>query len=314
MNLKQQHSKILYAVIFSCLLVLQACTGKQTTPNVARAGDTVSIAIGSAEGMNKLSSNTTAVYVPDAGGSYPLTIRAIFNLYPDKKSSLYNKASNTQYLISSSNHEAWQTVMVIDLPLNVPVGTGKIHVDTIASFPTIVTNPNFLPIGLEIIDGVGSPDTFEYDFSNNGSGSMEGDLSMLEPLPHALVKLPFEVFDEQYYGAIEMRLTLPTGATRALRDDDVRVVVDDMTPYSRSSRNVVWGVKGSVGNDELVVMMMSTSGSLISLESRFSIVMSNTQPKFQLTTAPTILEVNYYDINGNLVAGKTIADYLVALN
>jgi len=304
----------LYAAILSCLLVLQACTGKQTTPNVARAGDTVSIAIGSAEGMNKSSSNTTAIYVPDAGGSYPLIIRSIFNLYPDKKSSLYNPNSNTQFLINTSNHEAWQTVMVIDLPTDVPVGTGKIHIETIASFPTIVTNPNNLPIGLEIIEGVGSPDTFAYDFSNNGTGSEVGDLSTLEPLPFALVKLPYETFDEKYYGAIEIRLTLPTGATRALTNTDVRVVVDDMTPYSLSNRNVVWSVKGSVGDDELVVMMISPTGELIALESRFSIVVSNTRPLFQLITAPTILEVNFYDINGNKVAGKTIDDYLVTLN
>lgn len=296
--------KILNVLLLPILFSLQACTSLQAFPGAARAGDTISFAVGSAEGMTKDPTNTTAVYVPDAGGSYPLTIRSVFNLYPDKKSSLYQSDSATTFVIDTSNHEAWQTVMVVDLPVDVPVGTGNLHITSTATLPTISSQINNVPIAMEIIAGVGEPNDFTYEFGFGAS--RQGNLSLLEPLPHALVIPPT---DNETYGAIEMKIILPNSAAvnRPLTEAEVKVVVDDMTPSTLSNRNVVWRYDG----DELLIMLMSPSGSLLAMESRFSIVLA---PRVSFTGAPVISELNFYDWNGVSVPGPLIADYTITLN
>jgi len=291
---------LLLPILFS----LQACTSLQTFPGVARAGDTISFAVGSAEGMTKDPANTTAVYVPDAGGSYPLTIRSVFNLYPDKKSSLYQNESAATFVIDTSNHEAWQTVMVVDLPVDVPVGAGNIHITSNAMLPGISSQINNVPIAVEIINGVGESNDFTYEFGFGAS--RQGNLSLLEPLPHALIIPPT---DNESYGAIEMKISMPNSAAinRPLTESEVRVVVDDMTASTLSNRNVVW----HYDNDELLIMLISPSGSLLAMESRFSIVLST---RVSFNGPPVITELNFFDWNGVPVSGPTIADYTVTLN
>jgi len=302
MNIGKQSNNLTYVLLIFTFFVLQGCTSLQTFPGVARAGDTITLAVGSADGMSKQSTNTTAIYVPDAGGSYPLTIRSVFNLYPDKKSRLYTSTSATLPVIDSSDHEAWQTVMVIDLPTDLPLGTGNIQINSVADFPTVSSHINDVPISLEIVNGAGASSVFTYEF---GFGSSQaGDLSLLEPLPHAQVTPPS---DNTYYGAIELRLTLPTTAEIPLTEEHVRVVLDDMTPSTVSNRNIVWGID----NDELIVMIMSPSGYLQTIESRFSIVLL---PRFSFITEPVITSLKFFDVDGEQVSGAVPVDYSVTLN
>lgn len=297
----KQTSKVIYLLFILAVLILPACTGYNSYSKIARAGDTVSLAVGSSIGMTKDASNTTAVYVPDVGGSYPLTIRSVFNLYPDKKSRL-NLTATLVSLIDSADHEVWQTVMLIDLPTNLPIGNGKVVITSAAIYPSINTHINDFPIALEIISGTGAPDAFAYEF---GQGlSADGDLTQLESLPHAVVTPPVNA---EFYGAIEMKLSLNMSTT-TLDEQKVRVFVDDMNPLTLSNKNVVWKVSSA---GELVVMIMSPSGGLQARESRLSIV---SKPNIVFNSVPTITEVNFYDVNGNLVAGAPgLAEYNVAM-
>jgi hypothetical protein len=288
-------------VFVSAVFILQACTTLQTFPHAARAGDTISIAVGSAVGMTKDSSNTTAVYVADSGGTYPVTIRSVFNLYPDKKSALYQSNSQTLNIIASANHEAWQTVMVIDLPSDIPVGTGSIHITSVATYPSVTSHINDMAIGLQIIPGSGESNPFTYEFGTGSS--LPGKLSLLEPLPHALITPPV---NGSYYGAIQMKLTLSTSAPNPLTEADLRVEFDDMTPGTVSNRNVSW----SINNNELTVMLISPGGGLQAVESRFSVI---PYPKFNFTSVPTITSVQFFDVDGQLVTGPVASDFSVAL-
>lgn len=288
--------------IIAVLLLLQACTGYNAYSKVARAGDTVSLAVGSAVGMTKDPSNTTAVYVRDAGGTYPLTIRSVFNLYPDKKSRL-NLTTTADSIVNSADHEAWQTVMLIDIPANIPVGTGSIVITSAAVYPPINSHINDVPIALEIVSGTGSPDAFTYEFAQGSS--MDGELAQLEALPHALVTPPV---NNQFYGAIEMKILLDMSAA-TIDDTKVRVFVDDMNSTTLSNKNVVWKVSST---GELLVMIISPSGYLQARESRLSIV---SNPKVKFNSIPIISEVNFYDIDGNLIAGAPgLAEYNVAMH
>ena len=50
-------------------MMLSGCVAYNSLPVAARAGDTITVAIGSADGAT--TSNTTATYFPDTGGSVP---------------------------------------------------------------------------------------------------------------------------------------------------------------------------------------------------------------------------------------------------
>lgn len=302
MNSAKQQSRILYLSFIFALLTLQACTGYNAYSKIARQGDTISLAVGSPVGMTKDVSNTTAVYLPDSGGSYPLTIRSVFDLYPSKKSRL-NNTTTVDPLVNSADHEAWQTVMLVDLPIDVPVGTGNIVITSTAVYPPINSHINDVPIALEIISGAGSPDAFTYEFGLGASA--DGNLTELESLPHALITPPVNT---ELYGAIEIRLSLDMSST-TLDNTNVRVFVDDMSSTTFSNKNVVWNVSST---GELLVMIMSPSGKLQARESRFSIV---SKPRIKFNSAPTITEVNYYDVDGDLIAGAPgLAEYDVAMH
>ena len=93
-----------FTVLAAIILLLNTgCTALQSFPGAARGGDTVALAIGSPDGMDR--TNTTAVYVsqsdpnyvPTSDPDYPgvgttqhaLPIRSIFKLYADKSSEQY---------------------------------------------------------------------------------------------------------------------------------------------------------------------------------------------------------------------------------
>ena len=290
---------------------LSGCTALKTFPQTARAGDTVALAVGSADGMTR--ANTTAYFVSNSSSvQYNLTptIRGIFKLYADKASVIYQAGSNSRTVVDTSGHEQWVTIMVIDLPQGLPTGTGTVHITTTATYPTIGSNINNLPIGLEIIPGTGAASSLSYEF---GVGtSMAGDLTQVEAVPHAQV---IPVFPSSTawpaYGAIEMKLYVPTSAGTALDPPRLRVLVDDLSISTSSSLNTSYRHDS---NQNLTVLLLSPSGRLQYYESRFAIALRNDlDPPLSFAGTPVITSVRYFDINGNLVAGPPITDFVVQL-
>jgi hypothetical protein len=114
------------------------------------------------------------------------------------------------------------------------------------------------------------------------------------------------------YGAIELKLHVPTTAGTALGVPFLRVLVDDMSASSTSSSlNVVFRHDS---NQDLTLMLLSPIGKLRYYESRFSIVLlNNSTTSISFTAIPVITSVRYFDINGNQVAGPLISDYVVQL-
>lgn len=298
------------AIIFS--VALSGCIALKTFPQAARAGDTVSLAVGSADGMTR--ANTTATFVSDSAPNTPINltpgIRGIFRLYADKASGMFSDSA-ISYVVDTSGHEPWVTVMVVDLPPGLPTGTGKVHITTTAAFPTIDSSINDVPINLEILPGTGAPSNLPYEFGVGSSRN--GDLTQLETAPHALV---MPVFPQSTawptYGAIELKLHVPTTAGTALGAPFLRVLVDDMGAASTSSSlNAVFRHDS---NQNLTLMLLSPTGKLRYYEARFSIVPLNNQTQsISFTTIPVITSVRYFDINGNQVAGPLVSDYVVQL-
>lgn len=291
---------------------LSGCTALKTFPQAARGGDTVALAVGSADGMTR--ANTTAYFVSDSSSTqYDLTprIRGIFRLYADKTSSIYNPGSTMDsFVISTSGHEPWVTIMVVDLPQGLPSGPGKVHVTTTATYPTIGSHINNLPISLEILPGTGTPSDLTYEFGVGSS--MPGDLTLMEPAPHAQV-MPFFPSGTSWptYGAIEVKMYVPTSAGTALEPPYLRVLVDDMSVLTSSNLNTTYRHDSS---QNLTVMLLSPAGKLRYYEPRFSIVLINNSTQvIDFTATPVITSVRYFDINGNAVAGPSISNYAVQL-
>lgn len=296
-----------YIIILGLVTGISGCTALNSFPQAARGGDTIALAVGSADGMTR--ANTTASFESDAnpGVFHDITsgIRGIFNLYADKASSTYSVGSNTGSIISTSGHEAWVTVMVVDLPL-LPIGPGKVHITTTAPYPTIGSHINNIPIDLEILAGTGAASDFAYEFGVGSS--LGGDLTLLEPMTHAQIIPDYpQSTSWPKYGAIEMKLHVPTTQGVKLPPAALRVVADDINPTSQSIL-----IYNHDDNEDLTVMFLSPTGGLNYFEPRFSIVpLVNSSLNIGFTQPPVITSVSYFDINGNPVSGPLVSEFSV---
>lgn len=310
--------KIFKILISTYLLVsiMTGCVAYNALPIAARPGDTVALAIGSADGITE--ANTTVTYSPAGGGSVSLTDFSIFKLYPDKTSPTVANPGNSYWqLTTSSGHEPWLTIMAINLPTGIPVGNGFINISTTADYPTISSHVNDVPIALEIlpedsgVGATGSPHPLEYSI---GLGDSKiGNLSTLERAHQVIVKPPFsESAVWPSYGAIELTLRFAAdGAPPA----NFQLVPDDIALFTGSDRNIIHRVSG----DELIVSYISPTGLLSYYEPRFSVVplqaraISAPPPASMPSAPPTVESVVYYDIDGAIVDGPDATQYSVLM-
>jgi hypothetical protein len=116
MDLTVMITRIYYILFAFALLVLQGCVALQPFPTVARAGDTVTLAVGLAEGMVK--ATTSVFFTPDGGSEVAIpneNVSAIIRLYPDKRTNAW-AASSAIAIDTLTGHGRWLSVMVVDLP------------------------------------------------------------------------------------------------------------------------------------------------------------------------------------------------------
>lgn len=303
------HRLSVIKVLFStALLLIQGCTALNTFPTAARPGETVALALGSPDNLTMDNINSVT-FVSDAAPSSPLditpSVRSVFKLYADKASSVYESPGpGTNQIIRTSLHEPWLSVMAIDMPeeltpgVPLPTGPGTITINTTpdVTYPTIVNHINARTIRLEILPETtptdGSASTFEYEFGT--CCTQLGNLSLLEPRPHALVKSQYseDPFTLGSYAAVEMKVDFTGTTSLPITDSNIKVVVDDMTAYSSSNRQVITSVK----NEVLTVIMISLSERIKPYEMRFAVVL-NSGNSFT-GPVPGITSTAFYDING----------------
>ena len=189
-------------------LMMSGCAGTQTFSGAVRAGDTVAVAVGWRQNLTKdnitvtvttgspANQITQAVYGPNDPA-----IRAVINMYPDPLSSLlvspqvgedltpyaqlYASTVDTNY---TGYDKDWsQTVVYVDLPPGLPVGTAQIHVSGAGyADPPAST--------VEILPGTGSPIAFSTEGTSLNSNQLMsmGRVSNLavsftgSTIPHAI--------------------------------------------------------------------------------------------------------------------------------
>jgi len=166
---------IKYLPFIFMLIITSGCSGVQTFPNMARAGDTVSVGMG---WQKKFSRNNTVVTITPSIGE-PIVyqpndpaLRAIINLYPDPVSWIAVGTDTQADFISSygntygslinstftdDDHDWWQTTAFVDLPVGLPPGS------TMIEFTNAVGDSTSSMV--EVIEGVGLADDFNAQFN-----------------------------------------------------------------------------------------------------------------------------------------------------
>lgn len=311
-----KHSKIITILISILSLLFGGCTALNTFPTAARPGETVALAVGSPDNLT-IDNVNSVTFVSAAAPGSPLDItsnvRSIFKLYADKTSAVYeNPGPGTNQIIRTSLHEPWLTVMAIDMPeelapsVPLPTGPGTITINTNASvtYPTIGNHINSRTIAIEILpeasptDGVAS--VFQYEFGT--CCTQFGNLSLLEARPHALIRSQYneDPFGLPNYAAVEMKVDFTGTTTLPITDSNTKVVVDDLTAYSHSNRQIIT----SINNEVLTVIMMSMSGQIKPYELRYAVALLDASNSFVGPT-PVISSITFYDINGNAQTDTT---------
>lgn len=281
-------TRLLFFTLF--LLGLAGCAGTETFTRFARAGDTVAVAVGWRQNLNR--DNVTVTITPVPGGvpvvlgSGDPAIRAVFNLYPDPLSSLLVSPRIGEDLtpfaqvfagLVESNFTGpdpdWsQTVVFVDLPGDLPVGRARIeitgggHTDPPASI-------------VEIIEGVGQPS----NFGTEGGGLNVNQLAALGRVPNTTVNLT---------GAV-----VPHAVQIDLIHDPDRDVGGAGKAYVVNPRGDIKNIHWWDDGINLRVIMMPTDGQPLSDLAEFKFYIAGN------VTGLFITDAKGYDVDGDVVPG-----------
>lgn len=295
----KRYSLASFSFLYSLAIVMivSGCAAVQPFPMAARSGDTIIMAVGSADGMT--TSNTSATYTAHAGGApVPLTIRSVFNLYPEKSSRAWLNSS-ASVVEGDTGHGPWTTMVAADLPTGLSPGTGDIQITTTATFPPPPArdiNTTLLPF--EILPGTGVSNPFSYEIA--AGLPLTGDLTQLEPDRRIVIKPVYTGAASTTYGAIEVRIDIPILSSVTLTDYSV-IVDEKIRHYQENNRaNCLWSQQGS----EIVVSFISPTGGLDYSQVYFSVLSDTIMSLIDaslITVSSLTPVVTYYDLNGNMV-------------
>lgn len=316
-----------YCLYLTVVLVvlLGGCVAVQPFPFAVRAGDTVTLAIGSLDGVSP--SNMSIMYYPDPGSvpseapvDVTAGIRSVFNIYPDKKSKTYwdttsgSGFTTMSYLEEVSGHGAWQSVVAVDLPSTLPTGTGHFVVTLGAGviYPPFVTRVGDVNIDAQILEPGGDAHSFEYREYNFNTETSIGVLADLQQLRQVVVRtIPtgstsaFPVAAAEYDLLIPVIDTFFNDVTNLVADGDIVVVLDDQVNYDRNQTSLNWSRSGAA----IKVVTTSLSGNQNANSIRFSVLLANyTKAEangWTLADNASLVSVKYFDLNGNEIFGPT---------
>ena len=317
--------KLQHCFILILFVLLTSCVATQPFPCAVRAGDTVTLAIGSLDGANK--DNITITYYPDPGSlpnEIPVdvtsNIRSVFNINADKKSKTYwdttsgNGQNTMAYVEGITMHGAWQTVVAVDLPVTLPVGTGhfEIVLDGSIIIPPFLASASDVNIEAQILEAGGSAHEFEYRQKNFNNDTVIGDLTTLGQLRQVVVrKKPAVSTDGPAFAAAEFNLEVPiydlgfNDVSDLVPDSDIAIVLDDQITYDKNQTSLNWSRSGSA----VKVIIMSPTGNQNSKSIRFSILLANYVDAeangWSFADTPSVASVKYFDVTGVEISGPT---------
>jgi len=312
--------RIRLAMLALCCVLLQACVAVQSFPTAARAGDTITLALGSVDGLSK--SNLTVHYTPLSTGipvDLTANVRSVFKVYPDKTSRVWLDTSDSANILNVwAGHGAWLSVAVLNLPSSLPAGAGYFQVvfgnGVIVPNAASVQTVESVQIGAEILPasaGAGSQSGFDYyGFPGNVEN---GNLSKLE----SISKVVLRPRESNYYvsqvnpAAAEYVIRLPIlGDIQALDNSSVHVVWDDKPGEFNKQIQLSWRRQ-----DDLLTVNVLVPGEFSIYENlhRFSVMVLDVDGANAIDPngTPQLLSYRYFDLNGNQITGSFIPEVVV---
>ena len=137
-----------------------------------------------------------------------------------------------------------------------------------------------------------------FDYSVISGSSLPGDLLEMAALPSVIIKpeiLPEGQAETEKYGAIEIDVTVPIVNLigGAVLDDGIAVILDDQPQNINNQTSLIWKRAG----DNYKIMLVSPVG-MYGYEARVSIVPMFPEYLYQISGAPLLNSIAYYDLNG----------------
>lgn len=306
---------LMFTAIF-CFL--QGCVAVQTFPNVARAGDTITLALGSVDGLDK--SKLTLAYIPQSTGvpiDITSSVRSVLKVYPDRTSSASMSDAWTSNLTVFSGHAMWMNVAVVDLPVTLPTGPGYFQVDFADSVrvpaSNVITSAESKHIVTEILAGSGAPNNFSY-YAMAGAASQPVNFNRLEPLPHVVLRPALSGnygFGGVHPAAAEYRIKLPiNGNQQTLDASELHVIWD----YKPGEDNKQIELNWHHDNDVITVnVLVPTDLTLVEQQVQFSIVIdpSYADNIVDIHGTPQLLSQRFWDLNGNEMTAQLTPEVIV---
>lgn len=304
-------SLIYFVFIF---IALQGCVAVQTFPLVARQGDTITLAIGSQDDLTK--DRITLEFVSDnpSSPSYQIpidissSIRNIIRLFPDKTSRAWVNYGPTMTMQSFVGHGAWQNIMVVDLPVDIPNGPGlfKVTFSPAVLLPNTaaVQNVEDIDIGIEILDAAEPEDNRNnFNYYQNPGISLLGNLALLQPMSQVVVRYGrgegnyFNYLSGKDVSAAEYKLKIPVVNNESITNDELHVVLDERPGFNPAQAQVSW----SVANDVITVnIVFPTSFTVKEASIRYSLIIDGSidDNTLDITGTPELLSHRYFDLAG----------------
>lgn len=325
MKMKKEYLNYIYFIILA--MFLSGCVAFQPFPHSVRAGDTITLAIGSVDGANRL--NTTVEYYPDSDPLNPVDltpgVRSVLRLFPDKTSHAYwnrggvGGTDNIHYLTTTlSKHGPWQSVVVVDLPITIPAGTGtiKVSLGPDVVYPETLKKVDDVAIAMEILDdgaggaAQGDAHDFEYHQTSFSTNSTVGDLVELEQARQVVLRVLPNFFANYIpVAAAEYELTVPiidqslNDVTDQVINTDIVVVLDDQPNFIKNQTSLMWSRSGAT----IKVSVISASGGQDPGNIRFSVLLSNLDlvvtNGWQISESVSLNSITYFDVNGEVMGG-----------
>lgn len=289
------------ALMLVVLAALPACTGVNTFPTVARAGDTVSVMIGGSERTGKQTINAT---LTDANGqAWDLKamglVRSVFNLRAEGTAyGMHYSPFLDSYMPWFNGHEPLQTVLVTNIPANAAVGRATLTITRNATDDSSGIAEPF-SVNLDVVPGSGVADSF---LRQNSAGSDQAvDFTRLEPAPNAKISFGDSgtatiigavsltvSFNSAVLNGNDINVYVPESAVRGSvgstgafgatqrmvywRQDGQRLYIDVMAPQGIDARYLKLyivhprGLSASPGFSLVSASIYNTSGNAITLQ------------------------------------------------
>lgn len=335
--LNNLHRLVLVGLVIA---FLSGCAGMQAMSSYARTGDTVSVALGGTEDSNALveilKKEDIAITITDAASvTHTVTLRKLFRVYPDHSTEyMYESGSagggNTMSAYTPPMLGQW--VAVIDLldpatqaTPSIAVGPATLAATSVAQIDPLVLysgngwtweNGNLGSVQIEIIAGVGSPNTLNY------VQPMSWDpMKTIEPLPQIIVT-PSVVPVVQLGGGSftfvydQAAFSTKVKAVPANHDPNVQLMSTstDLGDGTTELKVMILNPKGflTTNRSQVGVGEIDLGGSspfrsarfnLIWRPSKGSVASTVTDANWRTTIAMT--DGQYIDLAGNIVTGVT---------